>query len=117
MVRGYGYIYGFMYMFIGVCLIVVFLCLIGKYFLEIGLCVIGIFKVNNFICILWNIVMLSVFVGSVSYVVLDVLMYVDVEFFYLIFVDNLWLGVIFVSLFYKLCLYSGLVGGGMFYVV
>ena len=117
MVQGHGHIHGFTHTFIGACLIAVFSCLTGKYLSEIGLRVIGISKANNPVHISWKIAMLSAFVGSVSHVALDALMHADVEPFYPIPVDNPWLGFISVSLLHKLCLYSGLVGGGMFYVV
>ncbi len=117
MVQGHGHIHGFTHTFLGACLIAVFSCLTGKYLSEIGLRVIGVSKAINPIRISWNIAMVSSCVGSVSHVVFDAMMHADVEPFFPIFMDNPLSGVLSVSSLHKLCLYSGLVGSGVFYAV
>jgi len=89
----------------------------GKYLSEFGLLILGIAKKNNPIIISWWVVFISAFIGTFSHVILDSIMHSDIEPFYPFFLENNLLKIISINQLHKLCLYSGLVGAGLYYLV
>jgi hypothetical protein len=115
LISGEGHLHGFTHTYIGAILIAIFAGVTGKYLSEIGLKVLRISKNENPISIVWWVVFLSAFIGSFSHVLLDSIMHSDVEPFFPFTLDNKFLGLISVSMLHKVCLYSGLVGAGIYY--
>lgn len=115
MISGEGHLHGFTHTYLGAVLIAIFAALTGKYLSELGLKIIGISKSENPISIAWWVVFLSALIGSFSHVLLDSIMHADVEPFFPIRLDNQFLGLISVPTLHKICLYSGLLGTGIYY--
>ena len=116
MITGNGHMHGFTHSFIGASLIAVVAALTGKYLSEVGLRILGIWQ-DPALRILWRIAFLSAFIGSFSHVVLDGIMHVDVEPFFPFTPLNDFQGLLTVEALHKLCLYSGLLGAGVYYAV
>lgn len=117
LLTGNGYLHGFSHTYLGAIFLAIFSALSGKYLSEFGLLVIGISKKSNPIKITWKIVCISAFIGTFSHVFLDSIMHSDVQPFYPVSLENNFLGILSVDWLYKLCLYSGLVGAGIYYYV
>jgi membrane-bound metal-dependent hydrolase YbcI (DUF457 family) len=115
MLTGEGHLHGFSHTYIGGSLIAVFAALTGKYLAELGLKILRIDKQR--LTILWPVAFLSAFIGSVSHVLLDSIMHTDVEPFYPISLGNHFYGLVSVAVLHKFCLYSGLIGTAIYYVV
>ncbi len=77
----------------------------------------GIAKKDNPIIISWRVVFISAFIGTFSHVFLDSIMHSDVEPFYPFFLENSLLGLITINQLHQWCLYSGIVGAGLYYAV
>ena len=116
MITGEGHIHGFTHTYIGASIIAVVSALSGKYLSEIGLTIIGYAKTQP-VDIIWWVAYLSAFIGSFSHVYLDSIMHFDVEPFYPFSLSNTFLGMVSVSTLHKLCLYSGLLGAAIYYLV
>ena len=116
LLTGEGHLHGFSHTYVGATLLAIFSALSGKYLSEIGLLILGLAKGQR-INILWRVCFISAFIGSFSHVLLDSIMHSDVEPFYPITLSNPFQGIISVSLLHKLCLYSGLVGSVVYYLV
>ena len=117
MITGEGQLHGFSHTFIGATLIAVVSALTGKYLSEFGLVVLKIARKENPIKIVWWIAFASAFIGTYSHVVLDGIMHADVEPFYPFTASNSFLGILSISALNKLCLYTGLGGAGIYYLV
>jgi len=120
MISGEGHLHGFTHTYIGAILIAIFSALTGKYLSELGLKLLGLSdesEKKQAINIVWWVCFLSAFVGSFSHVLLDSIMHADVEPFFPLHSVNHLLGIISISTLHKLCLYSGVLGGGVYYVV
>ncbi|MEB8433372.1 metal-dependent hydrolase [Cocleimonas sp. KMM 6892] len=117
LITGEGHLHGFSHTYVGASLLAVFAALSGKYLSEFGLMILGISKKSNPIKIAWWVVFLSAFIGTFSHVLLDSIMHSDVEPFYPITLQNNFLGFLTIDQLHKLCLYSGIVGAGIFYFV
>jgi membrane-bound metal-dependent hydrolase YbcI (DUF457 family) len=115
LITGEGHLHGFTHTYVGAVLIAIFAALTGKYLSELGLKLLGVANNKNPILIGWWVVFLSAFIGSFSHVLLDSIMHSDVEPFFPFTLDNQLLGLISVPLLHKLCLYSGLIGAGIYY--
>jgi len=88
----------------------------GKYLSEIGLYLIGIndqWKIK----IPWWVAFLSSFIGAYSHVVIDSIMHADLEPFAPLSTTNNLLGIISASLLHKVCIYSGMFGGVLYFVI
>lgn len=111
-----GHLHGFSHTYVGATLIALFSALTGKYLAQIGLWLLRIEPVikNN---IAWWVAFLSAFIGSFSHVLLDSIMHDDVQPYFPFTLNNDWHGLISVSALHKLCLYSGLLGAAIYYVV
>lgn len=116
MITGEGHLHGFSHTYVGASLIALFAGITGKYLSQIGLWILRITPSLK-TPIAWWVVFLSAFIGSFSHVLLDSIMHVDVQPFYPFDLSNGMLRVISVDLLHKLCLYSGLVGGGIYYFI
>lgn len=117
MITGGGYLHGFSHTYIGASLLAIFASLTGKQASEYGLIVLGIAKKENPIVIKWWIVFISAFIGTFSHVFLDSIMHSDVQPFFPLFLENKLLGIITINQLHQWCLYSGLVGAGLYYTV
>ncbi|WP_028864029.1 metal-dependent hydrolase [Psychromonas aquimarina] len=116
MLTGEGHLHGFSHTYIGALLLAVFSALTGKYLSEIGLFILAVNKKQR-LEILWRVSFLSAFIGTFSHVLLDSIMHSDVEPFYPFSADNQFLGLISVQALHKVCLYSALVGGILYFTI
>ncbi len=116
MITGSGHLHGFTHTFIGAYLIAVFSGVTGKYLSEFGLKLLRI-GTSGEATIIWVVAISSAFIGSFSHVILDGIMHTDVEPFYPFTLFNAFHGLISVQALHKLCLYSGLLGTGVYYGV
>ncbi|WP_293268615.1 zinc dependent phospholipase C family protein [Neptunomonas sp.] len=116
LISGEGHLHGFSHTYIGATLLALFSALSGKYLSEIGLFALGL---NNQwqVKIKWRVSFLSAFIGTFSHVFLDSIMHADVEPFFPLTTDNLFLGLISVESLHKACLYSALVGGLLYFLL
>lgn len=116
LISGEGHLHGFSHTYIGATLLALFSALSGKYLSKIGLFALGL---NNQwqVKIKWRVSFLSAFIGTFSHVFLDSIMHADVEPFFPLTTDNLFLGLISVQSLHKACLYSALVGGLLYFLL
>ena len=117
MITGEGQLHGFSHTFIGATLIAIISALTGKYLSEFGLVILKITDKGNPVKIIWWIAFASAFIGSYSHVVLDGIMHSDVEPFYPYTASNYFSGLMSIENLHKLCLYTGLVGAGIYYLI
>jgi hypothetical protein len=114
MISGEGHLHGFSHTYIGASLLGLFSALTGKYLSEIGLFLLGLnaqWQVN----ISGWVSLLSALVGTFSHVFIDSIMHSDIEPFFPWDHSNQYLGLISVQALHKACLYSGLVGGVLYF--
>ena len=116
LISGEGHLHGFSHTYVGAILLALFSALTGKYLSQVGLMILGITK-GQVINIKWWVCLLSAFIGSFSHVFLDSIMHTDVEPFFPITLTNHFHGLISVSSLHKICLYSGLLGAGIYFAV
>jgi membrane-bound metal-dependent hydrolase YbcI (DUF457 family) len=114
---GEGHLHGFSHTYIGALILTVVAALSGKYLSEFGLIFLAIAKKNNPIIIKWWIVFVSASIGTFSHVFLDSIMHRDIEPFFPFLFENKMLSLITVSQLHQLCLYTGLIGAGIYYIV
>lgn len=114
LISGDGHLHGFTHTYIGATLIGAFSALTGKYAAEFGLRIIG---AANFLPIGWFVTILSAFIGAYSHVLLDSLMHSDLQPFAPFSMANPFLDLISIEALHKFCLYSGLIGAGLFFIV
>ena len=117
LLNGHGHVHGFSHTFIGATLLAVISAITGKYLSELGLIILNIAKPSQPIKIYWLVTFISAFIGCFSHVILDGIMHSDVQPFYPISLDNPMLGYMSVAQLHKFCLYIGLIGAAIFYVV
>ena len=115
MLTGEGHLHGFSHTYIGALLLAIVSALTGKNLSEFGLRIIGVSKKLNPIRIAWWVVLISAFMGTFSHVLLDSIMHSDVKPYYPFTLQNNFLAYFTIGQLHKLCLYSGLVGAGLFY--
>jgi membrane-bound metal-dependent hydrolase YbcI (DUF457 family) len=111
---GHGHLHGFSHTYIGATLIGLGSAVTGKYAAEFGLRFIG---EARYLPIRWPVAVVSAFIGSFSHVLLDSVMHGDVEPFAPFLLDNPFLGLLSVNTLHKFCLYSGLMGVGLYFAV
>lgn len=116
MIVGHGHIHGFTHTYSGAVLIAIFSAVTGKYLSQLGLSILEI-KTQNAENIPWWVCFLSAFIGSFSHVLLDSIMHGDIQPFYPFLLDNPLQGIISVLTLHKICLYAGLTGVVVFYLV
>jgi membrane-bound metal-dependent hydrolase YbcI (DUF457 family) len=88
--------------------------LTGKYLAEFGL---RLLDLNRFLPIRWPIAMVSAYIGTYSHVVLDALMHADLQPFAPFDLHNPLLGTLSIAALHKLCVYSGLLGGAVYFMM
>jgi len=113
---GEGHLHGFSHSYVGASLLAIFSALSGKYLSEIGLYILEL-NPNWEVKIAWWIAFLSAFIGAFSHVAIDSVMHSDMEPLFPFNKDNQLLGIISVELLHKLCLYSALAGGALYYAI
>lgn len=114
MITGDGHLHGFTHTYLGAILIAVISALTGKYLSELGLRILRITPATG-LHIRWWVVFLSAFIGSFSHVLLDSIMHSDVQPFYPVSLWNPLHGFVSIETLHKFCLYSGLLGAGVYY--
>lgn len=113
LITGKGHLHGFTHTYPGAILIAVLSALTGKYLSEAGLRIIGV----RGIIIKWPIAFISAFIGSFSHVFIDSIMHSDLQPFYPIVSNNMFLGLVSVVVLHKICLYTGLSGAVIYFVI
>lgn len=113
---GDGHLHGFTHTYLGATLIAVFSAVTGKYLSEIAL-VLLFSRNRNETHIRWWVAAMSGLIGSYSHVALDSMMHIDVAPYFPFSQANHLLGIISVSALHKLCVYSGLLGGILYFSV
>lgn len=116
MISGEGHLHGFSHTYVGATLLALFSALTGKYLSEVGLFILGLNKQWQ-VKIAWWVVVLSAFIGTYTHVFLDSVMHHDVEPFYPFTTINQFQGLISVASLHKLCIYSGVAGGVIYFTV
>lgn len=116
LISGEGHLHGFSHTYVGATLLAIFSALSGKYLSEIGLFLLDLNKQWQ-VKIKWWVSFLSAFIGTFSHVLLDSIMHSDVEPFFPLTTDNSFLGLISVQSLHKVCLYSALVGGVLYFAL
>jgi len=116
LITGEGHLHGFSHTYIGAVLLAIFSAFSGKYLSEFALKLLGMAK-SPPVNIAWWVVFISAFIGTFSHVALDSIMHSDIQPFYPITESNGLIGLISVGLLYKVCIYSGLLGGVIFFTV
>jgi hypothetical protein len=114
MITGEGHLHGFTHTLIGATLLGAVSALTGKYLAELGL---RLLDLQRFIPIRWPIAIISAYVGTYSHVMLDAIMHADLQPFAPSSLYNPLLGTLSVATLHKLCVYSGLVGGALYFAV
>ena len=114
LLTGEGHLHGFSHTYIGATLIGIGSALTGKYAAEFGLRFIG---QARYLPISWPVAIISAFIGSFSHVLLDSVMHADVEPFAPFMLNNPFLGFLSIEALHKFCLYSGLLGVGLYFIV
>jgi hypothetical protein len=134
LITGEGHLHGFTHTYIGATILAVISAISGKYLSQFGLVILGLSKDNPVLVlskektraviskdkaieVFWWVAFLSAFIGSFSHVYLDSIMHADVQPFYPLVLSNHFHGLVSISTLHKVCLYSGLFGGGVFYAV
>ncbi len=116
MITGEGHLHGFTHTFVGAVLIAIVAALSGKYLSELGLMLLKI-GISETIRIKWWVAFLSAFIGSFSHVVLDAIMHSDLEPFFPFYLNNDFLGLLSINTLHSLCIYSGIIGGLVYFGV
>ncbi len=116
MIIGHGHIHGFTHTYLGASLIALFSAVTGKYLSQFALKILEI-KTLHAESIPWWVCFLSAFIGSFSHVLLDSIMHGDVQPFYPFILTNSMQGIMSVWMLHKVCLYSGLVGAVIYYLI
>lgn len=114
LLTGEGHLHGFSHTYMGATLIGIGSALTGKYAAEFGLRLIGQARYSS---ISWPVAISSALIGSFSHVLLDSVMHADVEPFAPFMLDNPFLGFVSVEALHRFCLYSGLLGVGLYFAV
>ena len=111
---GVGHMHGFSHTYLGATLIGLFSALTGKYIAELGL---RIVDMPNRLPVSWPVAMVSGFIGSYSHVLLDSLTHLDLQPFAPFALNNPFLGFISLAGMHKVCVYSGIIGGGLYFAI
>lgn len=116
LISGEGHLHGFSHTYVGGILLAIFSALSGKYLSEFGLFLLGINREWK-IKISWWIAFLSAFIGTFTHVLLDSIMHSDIEPFFPFSTDNIFLGLVSVTTLHKLCIYSSVIGGIVYFAI
>lgn len=116
LLTGEGHLHGFSHTWIGATLLALVATLTGKYLSEIGLYVLGLNRQWQ-VRIAWWVAALSAFIGTFSHVLLDSVMHADMVPGAPLFTGNPLLGRVSLSVLHQFCLYTGVLGGVLFWLV
>jgi hypothetical protein len=114
LLTGEGRLHGFSHTYAGATLIGIGSALTGKYAAEFGLRIIGQVR---YLPISWPVASTSAFIGSFSHVLIDSVMHADLQPFAPFMINNPFLGSLSIKALHTFCLYSGLLGAGLFFAV
>ncbi|WP_300450222.1 hypothetical protein [Accumulibacter sp.] len=114
LMTGEGHLHGFSHTFVGATLIGLGSALTGKYAAEFGLRRMGQFR---YLPISWPVAGSSALIGSYSHVLLDGVMHADVQPLSPFLLDNHLFGFVSVTELHKFCLYSGILGIGLYFAI
>lgn len=114
MITNQGTLHGFTHTYLGAVLIAVIAALTGKHVSEFVLSRAFPGQPHG---IPWWIVLLSAFIGSFSHVLLDSLMHADMAPWAPLSQDNALLALISAEAVYRLCLYAGVTGAVLYFVI
>lgn len=112
MITGEGHVHGFSHTFFGGTLIAIISAISGLYLTRL---MFHLFMPGITIELTWPVTIFSAFSGSFTHVIFDGIMHSDVQPFYPISLNNVFLDSISVAALHKFCLYSGLAGGGIYF--
>ena len=115
-ITGEGHLHGFTHTYVGATILAVLSALSGKYLSQLGLKIIAYSK-HQPVVITFKVAFISAFIGSFSHVYLDSIMHHDVQPLYPFTLINHSLGLVSIATLHKTCLYSGLFGAVLFYVI
>jgi hypothetical protein len=110
-------LHGFSHTYLGASLLAVLSALSGKHLSEFGLKLLGLSSLAQPIKIVWGIAFFSAFLGTYSHVVLDSIMHADIKPYYPFATGSHLFDIIDTEQLHKLCIYSGVVGGVLYYIV
>ena len=116
MITGEGHLHGFSHTYIGALLLGIFAALSGKYLGEFGLRVLAI-SPRQAIKITWPVSAFSAIIGTYSHVLIDSVMHGDMQPFFPFSNHNALLGLVSIDVLHKICIYSGLLGGLIFFAI
>lgn len=114
MITGEGHLHGFSHTYVGATLIGIGSALTGKYAAELGLRLMGQLR---HLPVSWPVAGISAVIGSYSHVLLDSVMHPDIQPFAPFILDNRLLGCLSVAALHEFCLYSGLLGVGLYFAI
>ncbi len=121
---GKGNSHGFSHAYIGATLIAIFSALTGKWVYQVIMVFIKkdftdyqklLFDVNKKLTM--RVCVVSAFIGTYSHVLLNSIMHANVEPYYPIYLANDINLIISIESLYKLCLYTGLLGVVVFFII
>jgi len=116
LLTGEGHLHGFSHTWVGATLLALVATLTGKYLSEIGLYVLGLNRQWQ-VRIAWWVAALSAFIGTFSHILLDSVMHADMVPGAPLFAGNPLLGRVSLSVLHQFCLYTGVLGGVLFWLV
>ena len=116
MVTNEGRLHGSSHTYLGATLIAFFAAVSGKYLVQFVLGLLPQAK-HRGVGISWAVAFLSAFVGSYSHVALDSIMHSDVVPFWPFSQANHLLGIVSASVLQDVCVYSGLAGAALYFIV
>lgn len=116
LISGEGHLHGFSHTYVGATLLALFSALTGKYLAEVGLYIMRLSD-QMVVRLSWPVVLLSASLGVYSHVFLDSIMHSDVEPFYPFSKENKFLDLIPISSLHSMLVYSGIVGGCIYFSV
>ncbi|MBX7229135.1 MAG: metal-dependent hydrolase [Burkholderiaceae bacterium] len=114
MLTGHGHLHGFSHTYLGATLLGIAAAFSGKYVAEFGL---YLLSKRDSLPISWPVAISSALIGSFSHVLLDSIMHADVEPFFPFVQSNVFLGILSIETLHKFCIYSGLIGAGLYAAV
>jgi hypothetical protein len=110
-------LHGFSHTYLGATLLAVLSALSGKYLSEYGLKKLELSTIEQPIKIVWGIAFLSAFLGTYSHVALDSIMHGDIQPYFPFEEGNHLFDIIDMEQLHKFCIYSGVAGGIIYYLV
>ena len=121
LITGKGHLHGFSHTILGSLIIACIAAISGKYIIDalIHSKMLGLPEKDKALLGLqeklkWWVAFVSAYIGTLSHVFIDALMHGDVQLFYPINLETPLWGIISVEVLHKLCLYSGMLGAGVY---